>query len=75
MQDRRRPAARILSDDVGRWRQDWNGRWRVHDYAVARLPRRAPLVMAAYYDAPGLELEAQEAVLREVGSAITAWAG
>ena len=46
-----------------------------NDYAVTRVPGRAPLVMAAYYDAPGMELKAQEAVLREVGFAIAAWAG
>lgn len=43
-----------------------------NDYAVARLPGRAPLVMAVYHDAPGLKLEHQEAVLRKVGAAITA---
>jgi beta-lactamase class A len=46
-----------------------------NDYAVARRPNRAPLVMAAYHDAPGMELERQEAVLREAGSAILFWAG
>ena len=45
-----------------------------NDYAIARRPGRAPLLMAAYYDAPGMELEAQEAVLREAGSMIAAWA-
>lgn len=44
------------------------------DYAVARPPGRAPLVMAAYYDAPGMAVEVQEAVLREVGTAIVRWA-
>ncbi len=46
-----------------------------NDYAVAWPPGRAPLVMAAYYDAPGMEMEAQEAVLREVGATVVAWAG
>ncbi len=46
-----------------------------NDYAIARLPGRAPLVMAAYYDAPGMEMASQEAVLREVGLAIAIWAG
>ena len=45
-----------------------------NDYAVARRPGHAPLVIAAYHDAPGMELAAQEAVLREVGSAVVAWA-
>ncbi|MGI4795691.1 MAG: class A beta-lactamase [Janthinobacterium lividum] len=45
-----------------------------NDYAVAWPPGRAPLVMSAYYEAPGMEMEAQEAILREIGSAIVAWA-
>lgn len=46
-----------------------------NDYAVAWPTGRVPLVMAAYHDAPGMEMEAQEAVLREVGAAVVAWAG
>ncbi len=46
-----------------------------NDYAVAWPPDRAPLVVAAYHDAPGMELDAQEAVLREVGTVVVAWAG
>ncbi len=46
-----------------------------NDFAIARPPNRPPLAMAAYYDAPGMQMEAQEAVLREIGSAILAWAG
>ncbi len=46
-----------------------------NDYAVAWPPGRAPLVMAAYHDAPALDTPAQEAVLRAVGAAIVAWAG
>lgn len=46
-----------------------------NDYAIARRPGRAPLIMAAYHDAPRMEIAAQEAVLREVGSAIVTWAG
>ena len=45
-----------------------------NDYAVAWPPGRAPLVVAAYHHAPGLELEPQEAALREVGGAVAAWA-
>ena len=48
---------------------------RCNDYAVARRPGRAPLVMAAYYEAADMELASQEAVLREVGQAIVTWAG
>ena len=29
--------------------------------------------MSAYYEAPGMSLPTQEAVLREVGAAIVAW--
>ena len=46
-----------------------------NDYAVARPPGRAPLVIAAYHDAPGMATASQEAVLREVGLAIASWAG
>ncbi|WP_419729917.1 class A beta-lactamase [Lichenicola sp.] len=46
-----------------------------NDYAIARRPGKPPLLMAAYYDAPGQEMAPQEAVLREVGRAIVAWAG
>ncbi len=46
-----------------------------NDYAVAWPPGRAPLVVAAYYHAPGLERETQEAALRQVGAAVVAWAG
>ncbi len=45
-----------------------------NDYAVAWPPGRAPLVVAAYYHAPGLETAPQEAALREVGAAVAAWA-
>ena len=45
-----------------------------NDYAVAWPPYRAPVVVAGYYHAPGLELEAQEAALREVGSMVASWA-
>lgn len=45
-----------------------------NDYAFARRPGAAPLVMAAYYDAPGMEMQAQEAVLRELGRTIVTWA-
>ena len=47
-----------------------------NDYVVARRPGGgAPLVIAAYYEAPHMELGSQEAVLREVGQAIMTWAG
>jgi beta-lactamase class A len=45
-----------------------------NDYALARPPERAPLLVAAYYDAPKLDMQHREAVLREVGAAFVAWA-
>lgn len=38
------------------------------DVALLRPPNRAPIVVAAYCDAPGLDAAAREAVLREVGA-------
>jgi beta-lactamase class A len=46
-----------------------------NDYAIVRPPRRQPLLVAAYYDAPGLGMDAREAVLHEAGSAFVKWAG
>lgn len=46
-----------------------------NDVAVAWPPGRAPLVMAAYYEAANMDMVQQEAVVREVGSAIVAWEG
>ncbi|WDD94782.1 hypothetical protein Bsp3421_004925 [Burkholderia sp. FERM BP-3421] len=45
-----------------------------NDYALVRPPGRAPLLAAAYYDAPGFSWEAREAVLREAGAAFVTWA-
>ncbi len=46
-----------------------------NDYAVAWPLGRAPVVVAAYYHAPSLKMEPQEAALRAVGAAVVAWAG
>ncbi len=46
-----------------------------NDYAIVRPPGRAPLLVAAYYDAPKLSLPVREAVLRDAGSAFVKWAG
>ena len=46
-----------------------------NDFAIVRPPGRAPLLVSAYYDAPKLDLDAREAVLREVGAAFVQWAG
>lgn len=45
-----------------------------NDYAIVRPPARAPLLIAAYYDAPGLSMDLREAVLREAGHAFVKWA-
>ena len=45
-----------------------------NDYALARRPGHGALVMAVYYEAPGLEMEVQEAALRDVGTAVVRWA-
>ena len=45
------------------------------DVAVLRPPGRAPIVVTAYCDAPGLDDEAREAVLREVGTIAATLAG
>jgi beta-lactamase class A len=44
-----------------------------NDYAFARRPGRKPLLVSAYYEAPGMSLEDQEAVLREVARLIVDW--
>lgn len=47
---------------------------QTNDYAIVRPPGRAPLLVAAYYEAPGLDMPHREAVLREAGAAFVAWA-
>ena len=44
-----------------------------NDYAIARRPGRAPLLVSCYYHSPGGELAAQEAVLRDVGRVVVQW--
>lgn len=45
-----------------------------NDYAIVRPPGRAPLLVAAYYDAPYVDMDGREAVMREVGAAFVDWA-
>jgi beta-lactamase class A len=45
-----------------------------NDYAIVRPPGRAPLLIAAYYDAPGVSMDLRETVLREAGRAFVTWA-
>ena len=63
------PKAWVAVDRTG------TGDGACNDYAVVRRPGRGALVVAAYHDAPGMEMAAQEAVLRDVGAAVAAWAG
>ena len=45
-----------------------------NDYAIVRPPGRAPLLIAAYYDAPGVSMDLRETVLGEAGRAFVTWA-
>lgn len=45
-----------------------------NDYALVRPPGRSPLLVAVYYDAPGVDMNSREAVLREAGTAFVQWA-
>jgi len=45
-----------------------------NDYVLVRPPGRAPLLVAVYYDAPGVGMDAREAVLREAGTVFVQWA-
>ncbi|PNE59692.1 class A beta-lactamase [Paraburkholderia fungorum] len=45
-----------------------------NDYALVRPPGRAPLLVAVYYDAPAIGMDARESVLREAGTAFVQWA-
>lgn len=47
---------------------------QTNDYALVRPSGRAPLLVAAYYDAPGMSMDAREAVLREAGTVFVKWA-
>jgi beta-lactamase class A len=51
-----------------------SGDTQTNDVALARPPGRAPLLVAAYYQA-GLTGDAANAVHREVGGIVAAWAG
>jgi beta-lactamase class A len=45
-----------------------------NDCAIVRPPGRAPLLVAAFYDAPRLSMDDRESVLRETGSVFVKWA-
>jgi beta-lactamase class A len=70
----KRLRASFPADWVGADRPGTSLESETNDYALARPPGRAPLLVAAYYDAPKLDMELREAVIRDVGSAFVAWA-
>ncbi|UIJ73000.1 class A beta-lactamase [Aurantimonas sp. HBX-1] len=71
---RRRLRAALPAGWVAGNRPGTNARNQTNDYALVRPPRRPPLLVAAYYDAPGLELAERETVLRKAGAAVVQWA-
>lgn len=44
-----------------------------NDYAIVRPPGRAPLVVAAYFDAPGRDMARREDVLHDAGVEFVKW--
>lgn len=78
MRTSRTGAGRLRAAFPGEWMaadKTGTGDGECNDYAIVRRAGRAPLLMAAYHDAPGMEIAAQEAVLRAVGAVVVAWAG
>jgi beta-lactamase class A len=70
----KRLRAAFPDDWVGADRPGTNVDHETNDYALARPPRRPALLVAAYYDAPQLNMDIRETVLHDVGSAFVAWA-
>jgi beta-lactamase class A len=69
-----RLRAALPADWIAGDRPGTNEDEETNDCAIVRPPERAPLFVAAYYDAPKLGMEPREAVLREVGQAFLKWA-
>ena len=61
------PANWIAGDRTG------TGDGICNDFAFAKRPGIAPLLLSAYYTAPGLEMPDQEAVLRDVSGVVITW--
>lgn len=61
------PADWVAGDRTG------TGDGICNDFAFARRPSIAPLLLSAYYTAPGLEMPDQEAVLRDVSRLVVTW--
>ena len=62
------PANWLAADRPGRSVEE-----ETNDYAIVRPPGRAPLLVAAYYDAPGVDMGHRELVLREVSHVFVQW--
>jgi len=62
------PSSWPAGDKIG------TGTTEANDVAIVRPPGRAPLIVAAYYDAPAVAAQDRDAVLSEVGSISAAWA-
>ena len=64
------PPEWLIGDKTGT-----SGEEETNDYAIVRPPGREPLLVAVYYDAPKVDLDRREAVLREAGTVFVRWAG
>ncbi|WP_024511142.1 class A beta-lactamase [Bradyrhizobium sp. ARR65] len=70
----KRIRAALPSDWIAGDRPGTSTKGESNDYAIVRPPGRAPLLIAAYYNAPKLSMAEREVVLRETGSAFVEWA-
>lgn len=59
------PLDWVTGDKAGTYGPD-----ETNDYAIIWPSGRPPILVAAYYNAPGIDLDLREAVLREVGMAV-----
>ncbi|WP_239479465.1 class A beta-lactamase [Lichenicola cladoniae] len=64
------PPNWVTGDKAGTYGPD-----ETNDYAITWPPGRRPVLIAAYYNAPGMDLDLREAVLREVGTVVAALVG
>jgi beta-lactamase class A len=71
----RRIRAALPTDWIAGDRPGTSLEQETNDYAIVRPPGRAPLLVAAYYDASKLSMSRREAVLQEAGAAFVRWAG
>ncbi len=61
------PKTWVAGDKTG------TGHTETNDIAILRPPRRPPIFVAAFYEAPNGGGEGNEAMLREVGAIVAAW--